>query len=146
MALEPRIRVCEPRVYLTREHFQQLFGPECYLEFASPLGTQGGFMARQRISVASPLGRIDGLAVVGPLETFSGVELPRSLCSRLALDPPVRSRGDLAGAPPVTLIGPQGHIHLAEGLSVLQRTLQTTPENARRLGLMHGDPVVCLVH
>ncbi len=145
MALEPRIRVCEPRVHLTREHYQRLFGADTYLEFEKPLGIQGGFIARQRVSVASPLGRVDGLAVVGPLEGFSGVEFPRSWCSRLQLDPPVRARGDLGGAPAVTLIGPQGHVHLPEGLCVIQRTLQATPENARRLGLMHGDSVVCLV-
>ena len=145
MSLDPRIRVCEPRAFLTREHFQQLFGPESYLEFERPLGTQGGFMARQRLSVASPLGRVDGVPLHGPLGTFSGVEFPRSWCPRLQLDPPVRGQGDFEASPSITLIGPAGHLHLASGLIVAQRTLQLTPENARRLGLLNGDSVVCLV-
>lgn len=145
MALDPRIRVLAPRCFLTKEHFARLFGDEAWPEFAEPFGAQGGFLARQQVAAATAIGRLPGIAVAGPLGGPSRVELPLSLCRPLGLDPPVRHSGDVDGAPRVTLLGPRGHLELDHGAICLTRRLECSPENARRLGLMDGDRVVCLL-
>ncbi len=144
MSLDPRIRILPPRVFLDRAGFQRLFGEDGYLEFGEAVGTQGGFLSRQRLSVSTALGRIDDLPIHGPLASHCGAELPASLCARLGCEAPVRQSGDYEGCPSLTLIGPAGHLHLEEGLLVPMRRLCLTPENARRLGLLQGDAVLCL--
>lgn len=131
------------RAFLDKRCFHQLFGEDAYLEFGEALGLQGGFVSRQELAAASPLSRLAGIPVVGPLEGPSRVELPRSLARGLGVDPPVRHSGDVESAPRVTLIGPKGHVELDQGMISLTRTLQCSPENARRLGLMNGDTVMC---
>ncbi len=145
MAIEPRIRVIGPRVYLTRPHFVLLFGEGRHLEFEEALGLQGGFLARQSLSAATALERLDDVPVVGPLGGFSGLVCPRSKARALGLDPPVRAIGDFEGSPGLTLIGPRGHLELEAGVICPLRTLHLSPENARRLGLLHQDRVACLV-
>lgn len=145
MALDPRIRVLPPRCFLTKEHFARLFGEGSWPEFAEACGSQGGFLSRQQVAAATAIGRLPGIAVVGPLGGPSRVELPLSLARPLGLEPPVRHSGDVEGAPRVTLIGPRGHLELDAGAICLTRRLACSPENARRLGLLDGDSVVCLV-
>ena len=145
MALDPRIRVFGPRVFLTKAHFQRLFGEDRYLEFESPLGTADGFVSRQRVAIATALGRIEQVPVMGPLGRQSFVECPRSLAEGLAEVPPVRADGDTDGSPAVTLIGPLGHVTLSHGLITAMRKIRVSPDNARRLGLMQQDTVLCLL-
>ena len=143
MSLHPRIRVIGPRVFLSREHVAALFGEGARLEFAAPLGLQGGFVSRQEVAAATALGRLAGIPVVGPAEGPSRLECPRGQAQALGVDPPVRHSGDVEGAPRVTLIGPRGHVELAQGVISLTRRLQCSPDHARRLGLLDGDRVLC---
>lgn len=143
MSLHPRIRVLGPRAFLSREHVAVLFGEGARLEFAAPLGLQAGFVSRQEVDAATALGRLTGVAVIGPAEGPSRLECPRGAALALGLDPPVRHSGDVEGAPRVTLIGPRGHVELPHGVITLTRRLQCSPDNARRLGLLDGDTVIC---
>jgi putative phosphotransacetylase len=144
VSLDPRIRVLPPRAFLAKEHFARLFGEEAWPEFGEAWGRQGGFLARQQLAAATAIGRLPGIAVAGPLGGPSRVELPLSLARPLGLEPPVRHSGETEGAPRATLIGPRGHLELEHGVICLARRLECSPENARRLGLLDGDTVVCL--
>jgi putative phosphotransacetylase len=145
MALEPKIKILCPRVHLTKEHFHHLYGENAYLEFAEAIGLQGGFLARQKITIATALGRMEEIPIVGPLNNVSGVECHRSATLVLGKDPPVRDSLDFEESPCITLIGPKGHMKLSSGLISLCRTLQVSPENARRLALLDQDFIACLV-
>ncbi len=145
MSLDPRIQVFGPRVFLTKPLFQRLFGEERYLEFESPLGRADGFVSRQRITVATALGRLEQVPVMGPFGRDAWVECPRSLAGALGEVPPVREGGDIQGTPAVTLIGPHGHLSLSQGLITAMRKICVSPENARRLGLVQQDSVLCLL-
>jgi putative phosphotransacetylase len=145
LSLEPRIRVLGPRVRLTKQDFQILFGDRVWPEFAEAVGVQDGFLARQEVTIATAMGRLSGVKVLGPLAERSGVECPLGSISSLQLDPPVRLPGDFENSPRLTLIGPKGSVELENGLISLARTLQVSPENARRLAVMDGDLVACMV-
>jgi propanediol utilization protein len=145
VSLHPRIRVIGPRAFLGREHVVRLFGEDARLEFAASLGLQAGFLARQEVAAATALGRLSGIPVVGPPQEPARLECPLGLARQLGLEPPVRHSGDVEGAPRVTLIGPCGHLELAQGVISLTRRLECSADNARRLGLLDGDRVVCAV-
>ncbi|HMU41451.1 MAG TPA: hypothetical protein PKE31_20755 [Pseudomonadota bacterium] len=85
-------------VRLSAEHAQALLG-STDLE-AWMLITQGRFVAKQRIAMIGPRGRIDGVAVVGPLTETTQVSLA----------PPDEERLGLSADPArgVLLVGPCG--------------------------------------
>ncbi|MFA7331735.1 MAG: hypothetical protein WC326_11760 [Candidatus Delongbacteria bacterium] len=143
MSLLPRIRILGPRVFLSKEHFARLFGADARLEFRQALGAQAGFLGVQEVAAASPLGRLTGIPVVGPLGGPSRLECPAGAAMALGLEPPVRHSGDVEGAPRITLLGPRGHLELEHGVISLTRRLECSRENARRLGLLEGDRVLC---
>lgn len=143
MSLQPRIRILGPRAFLTKEHFSRLFGEEARLEFRQALGLQAGFLGAQEVAAATPLGRLAGIPIVGPLCGPSRLECPAGAAAVLGLEPPVRHSGDVEGAPRVTLLGPRGHVELEHGVISLTRRLECSRENARRLGFLEGDRVVC---
>lgn len=143
MSLQPRLHILGPRVFLAKEHFARLFGEGARLEFRQALGKQAGFLGVQEVAAATPLGRLAGIPVVGPLGGPSRLECPAGAAAALGLEPPVRHSGDVEGAPRVTLLGPRGHVELEHGVISLTRRLELSRENARRLGLLDGDTVVC---
>jgi len=143
MSLQPRLHILGPRVFLAKEHFARLFGDGARLEFRQALGKQAGFLGVQEVAAATALGRLAGIPVVGPLGGPSRLECPAGAAAALGLLPPVRHSGDVDGAPRVTLVGPRGHVELDHGVISLTRTLELSRENARRLGLLDGDTVVC---
>jgi putative phosphotransacetylase len=145
VSLDPRIRIIGPRVRLTKQDFHVLFGDAVWPEFAEAVGVQDGFLAKQVLTVATPMGRLMGVPVLGPLSRRSGVECPLGRLRDLKMEPPVRLPGDFDSSPRVTLIGPRGHVEVENGIISLARTLQLSPENARRLALMDGDTVSCLL-
>ena len=84
---------------------QALFGPSANL---SPRIEISGnrFVARERISVVGRLGRLDGVAVVGPVEERATVRLGPGDVERLGLD----AGGGLL------LVGPAGEFRIVDGI------------------------------
>lgn len=86
-------------VRLSTEHCRALLGPGAALE-PWMLISNGRFVAKQRITMIGPQGRIDGVALVGPLVAETEVSLAGTDEERLGLSSD-RGRG-------VLLVGPAG--------------------------------------
>ena len=86
-------------VRLSQEHCRALLGSGVNLETWMVI-SNGRFVAKQRLAMVGPKGRIDGVAIVGPLVENTEVSLaaPDEVRLGLAQDP---GRG-------VILIGPAG--------------------------------------
>ena len=65
----------------------------------------GRFVARQRVAVVGRTGRLEGVAVVGPIEEHVTVRLSPGDLERLGLD-----NGGLL------VVGPQGEVRITEGI------------------------------
>jgi putative phosphotransacetylase len=86
-------------VRLTTEHCQALFGAGASLEPWMVI-SNGRFVAKQRITMIGPRGRIEGVAVVGPSVDSTQVSLATHDEEKLGLaDDPARG---------VILVGPGG--------------------------------------
>lgn len=84
-----------------------LFGPAA--ELSPRIQISGGrFVARERLSVVGRLGRLDGVAVVGPIEDRTTVRLAPGDIERLGLD----AGGGLL------LVGPHGEVRITDGIQV----------------------------
>ena len=72
--------------------------------------------------------------IVGPFREYNQVELSRTDCFKLGINPPVRTSGDLEGSLPITIIGPKGEINLDKGLILANRHIHITPKQALEYG------------
>ena len=128
-------------VHLTREHVEALFGQGHTLTRQEDLTQPGQFACREEVSLVGPKGRTDGLRVIGPEREQTQVEIARTEEFKLGIDAPIRLSGDLAGTPGITLEGPAGQVHLAEGVICAMRHIHMSPEDAMGFAVRDHDVV-----
>ncbi|MFZ1948254.1 MAG: phosphate propanoyltransferase [bacterium] len=136
------VGVSARHAHVTREVMESLFGRGHELQVLRPLSQVGEFAAAETVTAVGPGGRaIENLRILGPVRTFTQVELARSDGIRLGLDLPVRTTADLGGSPGITLVGPRGTVILAEGAVRATRHIHACEADARRLGVRDGQVV-----
>jgi propanediol utilization protein len=92
-------------VRLGAEQVDALFGAGAQLQPRIEI-SGGRFVARERVSLVGKLGRLDGVAVVGPIEERSIIRLGPGDVERLGLD----AGGGLL------LVGPGGECRITDGI------------------------------
>lgn len=120
-------------VHVTKDQALALFGHS--LTPCRELSQPGQFLARERLSVIGPKGTFENVAVLGPERPEGQVEISLTDGRVLGIDPPVRSSGDVAGTPGITLQGEQGTVKLHQGVIAAQRHIHMHPEDAKRMGV-----------
>ena len=126
-------------VHLTEEAAISLYGHR--LTPLKGLSQPGQFVARERISLVTPKGRIDKVAVLGPERKNCQVELSKTDCVTLGLKAPLRDSGDISGSPGLTLANGDREHSMAEGVIVAKRHIHMTPEDAEKRNLRDGQRV-----
>lgn len=126
-------------VHLTKEDALKLFGHP--LTEKKPLSQPGQFACNERVSLITPKGRIDRVAVLGPEREESQVELSLTDCVTLGVRAPIRPSGKVKDTPGITVEGPLGSITLAQGVIAAQRHIHMTPEDAQARGVQDKDVV-----
>ncbi len=139
------IGVSPRHVHLSKEDFHRVFGPEESLTRVRDLSQRGQFAAQQLVTLATPVGRIENVRVLGPFRSASQVELAKTEAVRLGLNPPVRDSGDHEGTPGITLIGPAGRVEIPRGVILAQRHVHMTPADARAYGVIDKEIVFMAV-
>ena len=128
-------------VHLSQEHVEALFGPGYKLTPLFDLSQPGQFGARETVEVLGPRRSISRVRVLGPARGQSQVELAVTDGVVLGINLPVRVSGDTKGTPGAHIIGSRGAVKLSEGCIVAARHIHTTPKDAKRLGIAHGQKV-----
>lgn len=135
------VAVSARHVHLTQETFASLFGadaePTVYKEISQP----GQFACNERVNLIGPRNRIDRVRVLGPLRSVDQVEIARTDEFRLGIDAPIRDSGKVAGSAAITLEGPEGTVHLSEGLICARRHIHMHPDDAVAFGVSDKDVV-----
>ncbi len=126
-------------VHLTREAALNLFGHP--LTPLKELSQPGQFVAQERVSLITPKGRLDRVAVLGPERKDCQVELSKSDCVTLGLDAPIRQSGDITNTPGLTLANGERTLRIRQGVIVAKRHIHMTPEDAALRGLSDGQTV-----
>jgi putative phosphotransacetylase len=125
------VGVSPRHVHLSKDDFHHLLGPDATLTRTKDLSQKGQYASEQFVTVATAVGRIENLRILGPFRSASQVELAGTEAIRLGLNPPVRDSGDHEDTPGMTLIGPQGRVELKLGVILAQRHVHMTPRDAR---------------
>ena len=139
-ALRLPIAVSARHVHLSREAVDALFGNGYLLDHAIPLRQPGHWAARERVTLIGPKGRLERVAILGPLRQRTQIEGARTDSFALGIDVPVRDSGRLEATPQVTIEGPAGSF-TTDGLIIAARHIHTNPADAARLGIQDGEYV-----
>lgn len=142
---EVPVGVSGRHVHLTREHLHILFGAGYELTKAKDLVQPGQFAAKETVTVVGPKGVLEKVRIIGPIRSYSQVELTRTDCFKLGVTPPVRDSGDHEGSPGCVLVGPQGVVTLSKGVIIALRHIHLHSSDARRYGLKDKSVVDVMV-
>lgn len=142
---EVPVGVSGRHVHLTREHLDTLFGVGYELTKIRDLVQPGQFAAAETVTVVGPKGVLERVRIIGPIRTYSQVEISRADSFKLGLNPPIRDSGDHANSPGCTLIGPKGEVVLQKGVIIALRHIHLSTSDAKRFGLRDHDIVAVSV-
>lgn len=126
-------------IHLNREACDILFGKGYELTVKRPMAPPI-FAANETVTLKGPKGEISGVRVLGPLRSYTQVEILRADNFVLGIEALVRISGskDLA---PLTVIGPCGRIDFDSVAMVALRHIHFTPEQAAEYGLQKDQMV-----
>ena len=126
-------------VHLTKEAALSLFGHG--LTEKRPLSQPGQFVCNERVSIITPKGRFDRVAVLGPERSECQVELSKTDCVTLGIQAPVRQSGKTEGTGGILIENGDRRLTLTSGVIIAQRHIHMTPEDAALRGLHDGAVV-----
>ena len=99
--------------HVTQEHLEILYGSGHHLTIHANLYQPGEFAAREIVTVVGPRMRaLEHVRILGPVRSYTQVELAPTDGVYLGIRAPIRESGNLGDAIPVTLVGPAGSIYL----------------------------------
>lgn len=128
-------------VHVTKEHLAILFGTDHELHPKRWLSQPGEHLCDEKLEVVGPKGSLKGVSIIGPVRSYTQIEVAFSDARTLGLVPPIRESGVVAGSDAVTLIGPNGTLELKEGAIVAKRHVHLTPEDAEKYGIKDKEIV-----
>lgn len=135
------IGVSNRHVHLCLKDFKVLFGDDFSLGVKSYLIQPGEFASTSLVSIKTNKDIISGVRVLGPLRSYTQVEISKTDAYKLGINPPVRDSGDLVGSEGITIVGPKGSVVLNEGCIIASRHIHITPSILHELGLDGYDSV-----
>jgi acetate kinase len=135
------IAVSARHIHLNAETFALLFGADAQPTHYKDLRQPGQYACAETMNLIGPRGRIEKVRLLGPLRSKNQVEISRTDEFHLGIDAPVRDSGHTEGSAPITVEGPNGIIHLQEGLICARRHIHMHPDDARFFGVKDKDEV-----
>ncbi len=126
------VSVSARHIHVSRGVLDRLYGEGFKLTPLTDLGQPGEFASGQTVTlVGQSMRAIEHVRVLGPVRTYTQVEISGTDAVRLGIEPPIRRSGDLAGSEPITLVGPVGTVRLSEGTIRAMRHIHMTERDAQ---------------
>lgn len=133
-----KVGVSNRHVHLTKEDYSLLFDEELTMKY--PLNQIGEFASNQTLTIKSGEEVIENVRVVGPLRSYTQVEISKRDARHLNIHPPVRSSGDVLNSEIITLETPKNK--LVRGCCIIaDRHVHMSPSDAQKYGVKNGDMV-----
>ena len=107
--MKVNVGISNHHVHLSLDDYKILFGNK-ELGIRNKLNQPSQFASNLTVDVIGPKGKLENLVIVGPLRDYTQVEISKSDCFKLGINPPIRDSGDLHDASIVTIVGEKGQI------------------------------------
>ena len=128
-------------IHLSRQDVDRLFGRNYQLTPKKQLSQPGQYACEECLDAIGPKGELQKVRILGPERKATQIELAQTDCRNIGITAPVRSSGDTARTPGITLRGPLGQITVPEGVIIADRHLHLSDAEAAAFGLKNGDRV-----
>ena len=135
------IGVSNRHVHLTEEHLKILFGDNFELEKRNDLTQPGQYASNSLVTIKTDKSEIEKVRVLGPVRTYTQVEISKTDAYKLGINPPVRDSGDVSGSSPITIVGPVDTLNLEEGCIIPTRHIHILPSQLKMYGFNEKDKV-----
>ncbi|TGE40081.1 phosphate propanoyltransferase [Desulfosporosinus fructosivorans] len=139
------VGISNRHIHLSQEHIEILFGAGYTLTKMKDLSQPGQFASEETVTLIGPKGSLPGVRVLGPARKASQVELTGTDTFKIGVKPPVRDSGKLDDTPGIDVEGPNGRVHMDQGVIVAARHIHMTPQDATKYSLKDGDHVRVVV-
>lgn len=136
------VGVSNRHLHVTQDDLEALFGKGYQLTVKKDLSQKGQFAAEETVTLVGPKAAMANVRILGPCRRRTQVEVSRTDCFQLGLNPPVKDSGDLDGSASLKIVGPKGEITIPVGVILAKRHIHMTPEEAEKLGVRDGDIVM----
>ncbi len=103
------VGVSNRHVHLNNEDYKLLFG-DIPLTKRNDLNQPGMYACNETVTIEGSKRSIPNVRVLGPLRSYTQVEVSKTDAYTLGVNPPVRNSGELDGASEIKIIGPCGEI------------------------------------
>lgn len=135
--------VSNKHVHLTEEDYKILFG-DASLGVVKELVQPGQFSSDKKVSIKTEKRTLDNVRILGPLRSYTQVEISKTDSFALGINPPIRNSGDLEGSEKITIIGPCGEI-TKNCCIIPNRHLHINHKQREELGLLNVNKVLCKI-
>ena len=140
--MQVKLGVSNRHVHLSQEDYQALFQDEPLLKERDLVQT-GEFASNQFVTLRVGEKSISHVRVIGPIRSYTQVELSKTDARILKINPPIRTSSDLENAEVVTIVGPKGEITKPCAI-IANRHIHINPIKRKELGLENIDKVAVL--
>ena len=133
------VGVSNRHVHLTESDYKILFGNTPFTK-RNDLKQPGMFASELVVTIKGTKRSIENVRVLGPLRSYTQVEISKTDSYFLGVEPPVRSSGDLRDASLITIIGPCGEI-TKEAAIIAERHIHVDKKIRQEKNLIGIDKV-----
>jgi len=134
------VNVSARHMHVTQSDLEILFGSGSKLTKMKDLYQQGEFASEQLVTVVGPRQRmIPNVRILGPVRNYTQVELSFTDGIYLGVDLPLRTSGDHADTPGLSILGPKGAINATRGVIRAERHVHMSTEDMAYYGVRDGD-------
>lgn len=99
--MKVKISISARHIHLTRDDYNYLFDND--MTICRVLGQSNQFAANEKVSISTAKDRIDNVRIVGPIRSYTQVEISCTDAYKLGITPPVSSGGELDDACYITI-------------------------------------------
>lgn len=140
LSMKVTVGISAHHVHLTKEDLEILFGEGYELTVNRDINQPGQFASNEFVTIRTEKSEIAHIRILGPVRSYTQVELSKTDYIKLGLDAPIRESGEVEKSAKVTIIGPKGMIEREAGI-IATRHIHVPVEDAEKLGLAGHDYV-----
>lgn len=104
-----KVGISNRHVHLCEDDYKLLFGDQEFTKKVD-LNQPGEYASCLTVSIKGAKGQMDNVRVLGPLRSYTQVEVSKTDSYKLGVNPPVAASGNLEDAALITIIGPNSEI------------------------------------
>lgn len=134
------VGVSNRHIHLTENDYKVLCADIDFKKIKD-INQPGQYATDMTFTIKTDKAEISNVRLLGPLRSYTQVEISKTDSYKLGINPPVRSSGDIIGSCPITIIGPKGILNIKEGCIISDRHIHVDDEIIKKYNLEDKETV-----